>query len=106
MRKKLKDIDDPRRFIFKALSCGRRIYMLELLKNKEMSGSDLIPVLGIDQSAISRHLSILKQAGLLKSFKKGVNVYYKVEDPAVFDMLEVASSILKKKEKKLLSKLR
>jgi len=102
----IRDIDDPRKEVFKALACGRRISILEILKDGEKCVCDLIPLLNIDQSAVSRHLSILKQAGFLVSWKKGVNVYYKLADPIVLKLLDIASEIVKKRDERDLRRLR
>ncbi len=101
-----KDIDDPRKDIFSALACGRRILILELLKEGEKCACDLIPILGIDQSAVSRHLSILKKAGILKSRKQGVNVYYSVADDRVYDLINIVGDMVRDRNLKLLEKLK
>jgi len=106
VKKMVNDIEDPRKDIFSALSCGRRIRILEMMKNKEVCGCDLIPVLQIDQSAVSRHLSILKRTGLVDSRKQGVNVYYRIANPRIFELLSLASEVIKEREKKLLEKLK
>ena len=106
MKKIVNDIEDPRKDIFSALSCGRRIRILEIMKDKEVCGCDLIPILRIDQSAVSRHLSILKRVGLVEFRKQGVNVYYRIANPRIFELLSLASEIIKEREKKLLEKLK
>ncbi len=105
-RVKVKEPEDPRRDVFSALACSRRIQIVELLRDGEKCASEIIPILGIDQSAVSRHLSILKKAGILASRKKGVNVYYRIATESVFTLLEVASEIVEKKNKELLKKLK
>ncbi len=105
MRKYVKDIDDPRKYIFSALSCGRRIKIIEILKDGEKKASDIIPELGIDQSAVSRHLSILKSAGIITSRKQGVNVIYRIADEEIFKILDTATEIVRRKEKQVLRKL-
>lgn len=105
MRQYTKDIEDPRKYIFSALSCGRRIRIIELLKDGEKKASEIIPELGIDQSAVSRHLSILKSAGIIKSRKEGVNVIYSIADTDIYSILDIATQMIKRKEKAVLKKL-
>jgi len=105
MRKYTKDINDPRKRIFAALSCGRRIRIIEILKDGEKKASEIIPELGVDQSAVSRHLSILKSAGVIKSQKSGVNVIYSIADPDVLKLLEIAKEIVKRSEEEVLKRL-
>ncbi len=106
MRKYTKDIADPRKNIFSALSCGRRIRIIEILKDGEKKASEIIPELGIDQSAVSRHLSILKSAGIIKFRKSGVNVIYSIADPDVLKLLDIAKGIVKRREEAVLKKLK
>ncbi len=105
MKKYVKDLEDPRKYIFSALSCGRRIRIIEILKDGEKKASDIIPELGIDQSAVSRHLSILKSAGIIASRKEGVNVIYRIADREIFKLLDIATEIVRRKEKQVLRKL-
>jgi len=105
MKRDIKDIEDPRKYIFSALSCGRRIRIIEILQDGEKKASDIIPELGIDQSAVSRHLSILKGAGIIASRKEGVNVIYRIADPDIFKLLDLATEIVRRKEKQVLRKL-
>lgn len=105
MKKYVKDLEDPRKYIFSALSCGRRIRIIEILRDGEKKASEIIPELGIDQSAVSRHLSILKGAGIIASRKEGVNVIYRISDPDIFKLLKIATEIVRRKEKQVLRKL-
>jgi len=105
MRKYTKDIQDPRKYIFSALSCGRRIRIIEILKDGEKKASEIIPELGVDQSAVSRHLSILKSAGVVKSRKSGVNVIYSIADPDVLKLLDIAKAIVRRREEEVLKNL-
>ncbi len=93
------DFSDPREEIFKALACSTRIKILEILKEGEKCVCDLIPYFEIGQSAISRHLLLLKRAGLLVSRKDGVNVHYRLRDFRVLKLLEIAEELIKEKRK-------
>ena len=88
-------LDDPRIGLFGALACGQRLEILRLLKDTEKCVSDITPKLGIDISVVSRHLQVLKNAGLIKSRREGTNSYYSVTDKRIFSVLDEASSILR-----------
>ncbi|MBE0477513.1 winged helix-turn-helix transcriptional regulator [Candidatus Aerophobetes bacterium] len=81
---------------FKALSHPTRIKIVEYLRKNEMCVCEIFPHLGEEQSNISRHLAALKRAGILSSRKKGVSVYYRVQDENVFKVLELVLSFVKK----------
>lgn len=67
--------------IVKALSDENRIRILCALKGKELCVCQLIEFLGLAPSTTSKHLSILHQARLLDSQKKGRWVYYRIAGP-------------------------
>jgi ArsR family transcriptional regulator len=48
-----------------------------------------------DQSNISRHLTHMKDAGILESRKEGVSVYYKIKDRRIFHLLSLVDEMVK-----------
>lgn len=62
--------------IFKALSDKNRRKVLELLKEKDMSVSEILKHFNITQASLSHHLDILKRANLVTDEKKWQFVYY------------------------------
>lgn len=62
--------------LFKALSDNTRIRLVRILLQHELSVNDLVAVLHIGQSRISRHLRVLTDAELLASRRDGLRVYY------------------------------
>ncbi len=72
---------------FKALSDLLRIQILELLRKQELCVCDLCDRLQVQQSKLSFHLKILKEAGLLRSRQQGKWVYYSLNLPQ-FAVLE------------------
>ena len=67
--------------LFKALSEETRIRLVALLAGRERCVCDLVAVLDLPQSTISRHLTILKNAGWVISRRKGVWMYYRLAEP-------------------------
>lgn len=63
--------------IFKTLSDPTRMRILRLLKLEELMVQELMEVLGMAQSRVSRHLSILREAGLLTDRRDGTYVFYR-----------------------------
>lgn len=53
--------------------------MLEALEDREMCVCELTELVEADQSTVSKHLAILKQAGLVDDRKEGVMAYYRVK---------------------------
>ena len=78
---------------FKALGHPMRIVLLESLRNGEKSVNELQAALGIDQSSVSRQLAVLRTRNIVEDRKEGTTVYYRVRDPAVFQLLDIAREI-------------
>jgi len=79
---------------FKTLAHPARIRVLELLRDGERSVSELIPDVGLEASHLSQQLGVLRRANLVSGRKEGSTVFYSVNDPRVFQLLEVAKAIL------------
>jgi len=84
----------------KALSHPLRLQAIEFLKNGEKNVGAIIKALGIPQSSLSRHLSILREAGVLKSRQQGTVIYYDIENHDIFHVLRPIAEMLRKKLKK------
>lgn len=69
---------DARARIAKALAHPSRLLILDALERREVCVCDLTKLVGADQSTVSKHLALLKQAGLVEDRKDGVMVYYKL----------------------------
>jgi DNA-binding transcriptional ArsR family regulator len=78
---------------FKALSHPARIKILELLREGELSVTELQDGLGIESSSVSQHLFVLRHKTIVDSRKAGTTVFYRVRDPEVFELLDVARRI-------------
>jgi len=85
--------------VIKALGHPLRIDIVMYLKNNERSVSAIIKHFGADPSNISRHLAILKRAGILSANKKGLNVYYRVAMSCVPIFLNGVSQSIRRKFK-------
>ena len=83
----VKSVHEAKSRIFKALAHPTRLYMLEKIYFEAMCVSDLMEGLDADVSTVSRHLSVLKRAGIVEDEKKGTQVFYKLTMPCVLEML-------------------
>jgi len=80
--------------LFRVLGHPVRIRILELLSSGERTVGDLQAELSLDSSGTSQHLSALRQQGVLDSRRAATNVYYRIRDPRVSQLLVVARQIL------------
>lgn len=67
--------------VFKALGHPARVRMLRALVEGEKCVCDLVEVAGLGWSTVSRHLSIMRAAGVLSDEKRGKQVIYRLELP-------------------------
>jgi ArsR family transcriptional regulator len=84
---------DPRQLkkealVFKAISHPSRLAVVEALACGERCVCELQELVGSDMSTVSRHLSVLRQAGVITDSKRGTWVYYSLALPCVMTFLE------------------
>ncbi len=89
--------------ICKTLSNPTRLEILNLLRDKELSVSNLINKTKLSQANISQHLSIMKAKGIVDSRREGKQIYYYIVNKKIvkaFDIMrEVMSEKLKRENK-------
>lgn len=79
--------------LYKALSDETRLKILKLLEQGELCVCDIVSAFDTVQPKISFHLSILKEAGLIKDRKSGKWSYYSLRDDDLFKRLILLSTI-------------
>src|SRR5437762_3279784 len=72
--------------IGKALASAHRLELLDLLGQGERSVDELAQEIGQSLANTSAHLQVLRQARLVESDKRGLNVVYRLAAPEVFDL--------------------
>ena len=96
--------------ICKTLSNPTRLEILNLLRDKELSVSNLINKTKLSQANISQHLSIMKAKGIVDSRREGKQIYYYIVNKKIvkaFDIMrEVMSEKLKRENKIIVKSLR
>ncbi len=72
-----------------------RLRVLEFLKDAEKCVCEIMPAIDEQQSNTSRHLSIMKQSGILVCRQHGKSIYYRVKDQRIFRLLKLLDEIIK-----------
>ena len=80
--------------ICKVFSNPTRLKILNLLRNKEMSVTELIDRTKLSQANISQHLSIMKSKGIVASNRRGKNIYYKLTNPKIIKAFDIIRDVL------------
>ena len=87
--------------IFKALGSETRLKIIETLMIKEHNVSDLTQISNKDQTTVSRHLSTLVNAKIIRQKRLGRNIYYSIINVEMKDWLESPITIKRKTVEKV-----
>ncbi len=91
----MKDIFDMRAEVAKALSHPVRLRMIDfLMEQGEACVCDISKAIREGQSTTSKHLAVLKDAGVLSSRKEGLMVFYQVKTPCVRRFFQCIDEVL------------
>ena len=71
--------------VAQALGSGRRVEIVDVLTNGERSVEELSRQVAMSVANTSRHLQVLKEAGLVSSTREGTRVRYRIASPAVYE---------------------
>lgn len=74
--------------VFQALAHPTRVGIIEQLRSGEMSVGQLCEKLNIEQANASQHLSVLRSKYLVETRKEGNQIFYRLRDPLLGDVLE------------------
>jgi len=94
--------------IAKAIAHPLRIAIVDFLKDGEQCVCDIAEYIGSERSNVSRHLSVMVNAGVLEYRKEGLKVIYKLKTPCILDFFSCITGVLKqqvKESEKLLAAL-
>ena len=80
--------------VVKAMAHPTRMFIVDELSRGERCVCDLTEMIGVDISTVSKHLSILKTAGILEDEKRGNQVFYRLRVPCIMDFFRCVESVL------------
>jgi ArsR family transcriptional regulator len=83
--------------VLRALGHPLRLKIVEFLRAGERCVCEIIPAVGAEQSVVSKHLSVLRQAGILEARKEGLRVIYRIRDPAVFTVCDLSQELVSRR---------
>lgn len=85
--------------IMKALSHPTRLFIVNELANSERCVCELTEMVGVDISTISKHLLIMKNAGIVDYEKRGTNIFYSLKMKCVLNFFTCVNDVIKNKVK-------
>lgn len=99
MLEKRKTLLEARAQVLKAMAHPSRLLIIEELAKEERCVCDLTAMIGADVSTVSKHLSVLKQAGLVIDDKRGNQVFYRLRVPCILNFFGCVESVLESRAK-------
>jgi len=85
---------EARAEVMKALAHPSRLMMVDELSRGERCVCDLQALVGHDISTVSKHLSVLKKAGLVTDERRGKQVFYRLKVPCILNFFHCVESVI------------
>ena len=79
--------------LLRALGNERRLMILCQLADGERSVGELFPRVGLSQSALSQHLAVLREEGVVATRREAQSVWYRIVDPAALKVVATLAEI-------------
>lgn len=80
--------------VIKALAHPSRLYIVDRLAEREYCVNELTSLIGSEMSTVSKHLSVLKNAGVVQDEKRGASIYYSLRIPCILNFFKCADAVL------------
>ncbi len=80
--------------VYKLLANPTRLMIIDCLRDKEKTVSEIVECIGMSKSNVSQHLNYMKTIGILCSRKEGKKVYYSLSDERLLQAVESIRSVL------------
>lgn len=90
---------EARARIIKALAHPTRLFVVDELAKGERCVCELTEMIEADMSTVSKHLSVLKLAGLVADEKRGLMVYYRLTTPCLTGLFDCVEGVLSSRGK-------
>ncbi len=97
-----REIYKERAKILKAMAHPSRLLIIEELSKEKRCVNELATMVGANMSTVSKHLSVLKSAGIVEDEKRGLQVFYMLRVPCVVDFFSCIESVMKTSAEKQL----
>ncbi|MGB3342134.1 MAG: metalloregulator ArsR/SmtB family transcription factor [bacterium] len=80
--------------VFNALAHPLRLKILERLRSGSCCVCKIIPYVAGEQSNVSHHLAVLRKANIVRSEKKGLEVWYEIVDSRIFKIIDIMDELI------------
>ncbi len=90
-----KALFDARAEIIKAMAHPTRLFIVDHLSRRKACVAELTDLIGADMSTVSKHLTVLKAAGIVDDQKRGAQVYYTLRVPCIMNFFGCVESVIR-----------
>ncbi len=80
--------------VCKVFSSAKRLEILNTLRDKEMTATELVEKIGLSKANLSQHMSILKSKGVVLTRREGLNVYYRISNAKIIQACDLMREVL------------
>ncbi len=94
MKGTIKARHEARAKIIKAMAHSSRLFIIEELSKHECCVNELTEMIGADTSTVSKHLSVLKNAGLVTDEKRANSIFYNLRVPCIMQFMGCVEDVL------------
>ncbi len=106
MNEKTKKRYEARAHIIKALAHPTRLFIIDELAKRERCVCELRDMIGADVSTVSRHLTVLREAGVVEDEKRGLQVWYRLKVPCILNFFGCVEDVLKANARQMAAAIR
>ncbi len=99
MNKKEKGMYEAKASVLKALAHPTRLWMAEQLADGERCVCEFAEEIDVDFSTVSKHLAVLKHAGIVDDEKRGKQVFYSLKVPCVLNFMNCVEAVIESRIK-------
>ncbi|MBW3537920.1 metalloregulator ArsR/SmtB family transcription factor [Candidatus Parcubacteria bacterium] len=83
----------------KVIANQKRLEIIQLLNNRELTVSEMMEMLGLPQANLSQHLALLRMAKIVATRKQGTSVHYRLTDPEIAAACGLVREFLKRQHR-------
>jgi DNA-binding transcriptional ArsR family regulator len=80
--------------VCKIFSNAKRLEIINMLKDREMSAGELLEKTGLSKANLSQHMTVLKSKGVVHTRKEGINIYYCIANPKIIQVCTLMKEVL------------
>ncbi len=106
MDEKTKARFEARAKIIKAMAHPTRLFMVDELAKGERCVCELTEMVGADMSTVSKHLAVLRGAGIVQDEKRGNQVFYSLLVPCVLHFFDCVETVLRRNAEQQMALMR